>query len=459
MNLLLISRCPPFPLHLGDRLIPYHLVEQLSTRHQVDLIAFYNLPDDLSQVEEYRHLFRSIRLVREPRRSVTSYVWRLVNSRSMFPQRPDHSWSPEMWQAIKGQLDANHYDVAQLFGGVQVYVVPYESYSLFLERLLARQVQPLRRLAVWIQLQVARAYERRMYVVYDGVVVLSDSDADTLNALKPDLPLHVIPNGIDTEYFKPLGKMGYENFEVPLSPALSPHAGKGSQTRLPSPSLPAGRDLGWGKSNNQTTASHSNIEMEHPTLLFVGNYEYAPNVDAALRLVNEIFPLVRESIPHVRLQLVGNAPPDELRALASPEIEVTGRVPDVRPYLERATLVISPLRLGAGIKNKVLEAMAMGKPLVATPLSCEGIALVEGEHVLFGNSANELAMAAIRLINDPELCGTMAGANRQMIESRYTWRHVAEQYEALYGNLIAERQGDQIQRAGHDQPLRKTRIL
>src|SRR5258708_26790865 len=269
LNLLLISRCPPFPLPLGDRLIPYHLVEQLSTRHEVDLIGFDNLHDDLSQVEEYRHLFRSIRLVREPRRSVTSYVWRLINSRSMFPQRSDDSWSPEMWQAIKGQLDANHYDVAQLFGGVQVYeyrelvrhlpnlIVPYESYSLFLERLLARQAQPLRRLAVWLQLRVARAYERRMYVDYDGMVVLSGSDADTLKALKPDLPLHVIPNGIDTEYFKPSPK-------------------------------------------------NSAVDSDRQTLLFVGNYEYAPNVDAALQLAHKIFPVVRRAIPQTRLHFVEN---------------------------------------------------------------------------------------------------------------------------------------------------------
>ena len=315
----------------------------------------------------------------------------------MYPARADQSWSPEMWDAINGQLNDHHYDLVQLFGGVQVYeyrelvrhlpnlIVPYEAYSLFLERLLTQQVQPWQRAAVWLQLQVARAYERRMYVEYDGVVVLSETDAETLKMLQPTLPLHVIPNGIDTEYFKPSG------------------------SATPEPS----------------------------TLLFVGNYEYAPNVDAALHLVHEIFPLVQEAIPQARLCLVGNAPPASLSALANSHIEVTGRVPDVRPYLERATLVISPLRLGAGIKNKILEAMAMTKSIVATPLSCEGIGLVEGAHVLFGTSSAELAAAAIRLVNNSELRVTMGIANRQLIERSYTWQHVAERYEALYAGIIA----------------------
>ena len=124
------------------------------------------------------------------------------------------------------------------------------------------------------------------------------------------------------------------------------------------------------------------VEREPHTLLFVGNYEYAPNQDAARILVERVLPRVRQALPDARLQLVGANPPGWLQALAADHIEVSGRVPDVAPYLARATVFVCPLRMGAGLKNKVLEALAMGIPVVATPLSVDGIAVRDGESAL-----------------------------------------------------------------------------
>jgi glycosyltransferase involved in cell wall biosynthesis len=201
------------------------------------------------------------------------------------------------------------------------------------------------------------------------------------------LPLHVIPNGVDIDYFAP-------------------------------------------------AADSSGDSSDRPTLLFVGNFEYGPNVDAALWLVQDIFPLIQRSIPNARLSLVGNNPPPTMRALASSVLDVTGRVPDVRPYLNAAMLFVSPLRVGAGIKNKVLEAMAMGKPLVATLLSADGIDLEAGTHVLYGSTAEQIADATVQLIRDPDLRRRMASANRQFVAARFTWQRVADDYEALYRRMI-----------------------
>jgi polysaccharide biosynthesis protein PslH len=394
VNLLLISRCPPYPLHLGDRLIVYHLAEQLAARgYTIDLLAFYDRDGDQESVAPYRSFFRHIQLIREPRRSTLAYLARLLCG--MFPQHAGAAWSPDMWQAIQSRLAAEHYDVIQVFGGVQVYeyqalirhipnlIVPYESYSLFLDRAMT-QAPAARQIMLRAQRVMASRFEKAMFANYGRVVVVTEVDAAALRALNPALPLRVIPNGIDLEYFNPAGL------------AVSPH----------------------------------------PTLLFTGNYEYAPNVDAALFLAREIFPRVKQRLPEARLWLVGNAPPPEMRALAGEAIEVTGRVADVRPYLEQATLFICPLRFGAGIKNKVLEAMAMRKPIVATKLSADGIGLIEGEHVLYGDSAEKLGAAALRLLQDGALRQRMAQANRQLIEARFTWSRVADQYEALYRELM-----------------------
>jgi glycosyltransferase involved in cell wall biosynthesis len=428
MRILLISRCPPWPLYLGDRLIVYHLAQELEARgHQVDLLAFYDRPDDPQQVDHYDQYFGSVQLIPEPRRSRLSYLRRLLLSTARWPRRPEDSWSPEMWRAIEAALGneadrqkrvpthpddkvgtpfwasslkpsvedgKRDYDIVHLFGGIQVYeffhalnnhptiITPYESYSLYLRRQL-KNTQPstFNFQLLTFNFQVARRFESFMFRPYRRTVVVSEPDRDELLALNPALPLEVIPNGVDTYTFRP------------------------RPTR------------------------------RIPTLLFVGNYEYAPNVDAALRLATEIFPAVQKSIPNVRLWLVGNAPPPELRALASDSVRVTGRVPDVRPYLARAGVFVSPLRLGAGIKNKVLEALAMGCPVVATPLSVDGISVQHGQEALIANS-NELVEQIVRVLQDESLRQRLAVNGRKLIESRYSWDSVAESYEQLYRAVI-----------------------
>lgn len=465
MRILLISRCPPWPLYLGDRLIVYHLAEELEARgHTLDLLAFTQRPEDPAEQSLYDHRFASVQLFPEPHRGQISYLRRLLLPWTRWPRAAHQSWSPPMWTAIQSALARTPYDAIHLFGGIQVYefagalagrpaiITPYESYALYLRRALdhARlspppyevgrgpgggdtlqtpkrghpslaqpshgQVTPtdsspvlklppsLRMiLASWrfksprigeeptpekrrgpgggdLQLLAARRYESFMFTPYARTVVVSDRDRDELLSLNPALPVEVIPNGVDTRGFRP----------------------------RPTARIPA--------------------------LLFVGNYDYPPNVDAARYLAQDIFPVVRERLPQARLWLVGNAPPPELRALASESIRVTGRVPDVRPYLARAGAFVSPLRLGAGIKNKVLEALAMGCPVIATPLSLDGIAARDGHEVLVAEGP-ALAEAALRLLQDVGLSRQLSLNGRRLIESRYSWDHVAERYLALYAAL------------------------
>ena len=387
-TILLISRCPPYPIHLGDRLIIWHLARELSQRgYTIDLLAFANRPQDHAEIDHYRALFRHITLLDEPRRG---YLKRLLLPGARFPQSADQAWSPEMWRAIETQIAQNHYDAAHLFGGVQVYefrhalgplpavITPYESYSLYLKRSLAGCKGTTCRALTVIQLTIARRYESWMFSPYARTVVVSEADRDELLGINAALKIDVIPNGIDLDTFQ-----------------LQP------------------------------------IEREPAALLFVGNYEYAPNVDAALRLAREILPRVQAQIPRAKLWLVGNAPTSEMQALASEAIQVTGCVPDVRPYLAQATAFVCPLRLGAGIKNKVLEALAMGCPLVATPLSVDGIAVQHEHDALIADDA-AFVDTTIRLLRDANLQRTLSQNGRKLIEAQYSWAHVADLYIQLY---------------------------
>ncbi len=389
MNILLISRCPPYPLHFGDRLIVYHLARELTQRgHVIDLLAFSNRAEDLAERGAYAALFRSVTLVPEPPRPLMDYARRVLKLHPRFASTPEQSWSPEMARLIRERLAQNRCDLAHLFGGVHVYeyapllgdlpalITPYESYALFLRRQLKNADSLRERITSWAMMRLARAFESFMFEPYCASVVVSPPDRDELLGINPALNVQVIPNGIDLDSFP---------------------FGTGDRDPL--------------------------------RLLFTGNFEYAPNVDAAKRLITRILPVVRERIPNASVWIVGNAPPPDLQALASERVIITGRVPDVSAYLRGAAVYVAALRLGAGIKNKVLEALASGIPVVGTPVSMDGIS---GESALIADTDEQIAAAVIRLLEDAALRDRMGAAGRQVIETRYTWSAAAAAYEELY---------------------------
>ncbi len=389
MRILLISRCTPYPLYLGDRLIVYHLARELAARgHKIDLLAFGDPTQDRTPFAEY---FRDITIVPEAPRGVGSYVRRLINPIGRFPAVIEECWSPAMWTAIKRAFDAHAYDLAHLFGGIQVYefaraveplpalITPYESYTLFLSRLAAKDGD----IGTWMRLQIAREFERWMFTPYAKTVVVANRDRDELLRLNPNLPVEVISNGIDLSYFSPQA-----------------------------------------------------VERDPATLLFTGNFDYAPNVDAAIRLAIDILPRVRQVIPNAKVQLVGNKPPPEMCALNSDTVSVPGRVADIRPYLAKASAFVSPLRLGAGIKNKVLEALALGCPVIASALSLDGINARDGHEALVADSDAAVVDTIIRVLNNHALAALLAANGRKLIEDHYSWGEVANRYEALYQEIV-----------------------
>ncbi len=149
-------------------------------------------------------------------------------------------------------------------------------------------------------------------------------------------------------------------------------------------------------------------------MLFVGSFGHPPNIDAAIRLARGIFPGVRARVPEATLEIVGDAPPQAVRRLAGEGIVVTGRVADVRPHLDNAAVVAAPLRLGGGMRVKVLESLAAGKAMVATPRAVAGLGLEPGTHALIAESDGELSDALVSLLGDPELRRRMGRAARSL---------------------------------------------
>ena len=395
MKILFVSRCGPAPLTSGDRVLLHHLARELAARgHRLDLLAFYLEGEEVDWKGEGT-AFSHVEAIRERTRSPIEYALRLAH---MFPDSGRQCWNRAMWEAIERRLTSCRYDLVHFFGGVQVYesrnlvarslptvIVPYDSYSLFLERALAVAKRPVERVQRQVELWMARCYERAMYRGFGRVVAVTENDAACLRGLAPDLPTVVIPNGVDAGFYRPV--------EVGDAP---------------------------------------------PTLTFVGNMAYGPNAAAAITLVTEILPRVEAQAVGVTVTVVGPHPPPALTALKRKNVEITGWVPDIRTHLARSACFVSPLMQGTGIRNKVLEAMAFGLPVAATPLSCEGIQVVEGESVLLGRDADELAAAVIRLLHDAGLRRRIAEGGQRLVRRNHAWPQVADRYEALYNAVRSE---------------------
>lgn len=231
--------------------------------------------------------------------------------------------------------------------------------------------------------------ERSKYPRFPKVVFVSALDATHASAHARSADCTHIPNGVDTEYFTP-------------------------------PDAP-------------------DTQFDGCNLVFTGDLSYAPNSDAADFLVNEILPLIPAELkPH--LFLVGQRPLPHLLTLKSPNVTVTGLVDDLRPYLKNATLYVSPLRFGSGIKNKILEAMSMGLAVVGTPVSFEGIICFDLHDCIRANpTADEFAADIVTALRDRERLLEIGKKARRLVETRYSWESIRKQYGEIYADCASHR--------------------
>src|SRR5207237_5963263 len=171
-------------------------------------------------------------------------------------------------------------------------------------------------------------------------------------------------------------------------------------------------------------------------VLFFGSFVHFPNVDAARRLKAAIFPLVRARHPRSSLYVVGEDPPSGLGAALDGQVVVTGRVPDLGPYIARAAVVAVPIRLGSGMRVKVLEALAAGKPVVASRLAIEGLGVVDGEQLLTAETDDEFAEQISLVLGDDGLRARLGAHARAWAQENLTWQASLDGYDDLYSRLL-----------------------
>jgi len=173
-----------------------------------------------------------------------------------------------------------------------------------------------------------------------------------------------------------------------------------------------------------------------PVVLFIGNYRHPPNLVAVERLVTAIFPEVRRQVPDVQLRLIGPNLPPGLQSLEGQGIEAPGFVSDLRPHMQEASVIVAPMWTGGGMRVKVLEALASGRPLVSTRLAAAGLDVTDGKELLLADTDGAFADAIVTLLRDPALASDLGGAGREWVGRNSAWGTTVAAYESLYGMLI-----------------------
>lgn len=405
-RILWLSHNIPYPPKGGVLQRNYNLIREASKLGRLHLLAVHQtriLPFEYDLDEVHRELGRfceRIEIVELPiDRSAAVWWWTVL--KSLFTRDPfSINWIKfrGLKTRLASMLSSTHYDIVHFdtisldhykraVGDRPSILNHHNIESELILRRSRIERNPLKRLYYRLEGSKLRRYEAAHCGDYELNFTVSDLDRSLLLERVPGCRVEVIPNGVDTDYFR-MTERGEEGCR----------------------------------------------------LIFAGGMGWYPNRDAVLFFIREVWPLLNESLPDVTLTIVGPQPPLELQKLASRDrrVEVTGFVDDVREQFARADICICPMRDGGGTRLKILDALSQGTPLVSTTMGCEGIDVVPGQHVLLADTPDEFVQQIGRLCSDAELFSSLARNGRRFVERRYSWNVIGERLRAAYTNVLEE---------------------
>ena len=397
MRILCLSAWFPYPPDNGARIRLYHLLTALGSAHAVDLLCFFHGREEQVTPEVLPPGVSLIGALPAPtdRRSHPS----LAGLFSPYPRALAEQSVPEMADRLTNALARQPYDLVLAFEiGPGVTTAPYllevQSARRVIEDLEISMIwakeqgarSPSARLRYSLTWQKQRRYTRELLRQVDGCVVPSDVERRLISDMVPDgPPLAVVPNGVDLERYR--GDFGL-------------------------------------------------VEMD--ALVFPGALTYEANFEAMRFFLGEVFPRIRQARPQATLYITGRTDGVDLRRLLLGDgVVLTGYLPDVRPRVARSAVCIAPLTLGGGTRIKILEAMALGTPVVATSKGAEGLEVRPGRDLLIADEPADFADAVVRVLASAELRASLSAAGRRVAE-RYDWRIIGGQLNAFLEQVYHE---------------------
>ena len=395
MKLLFLANRTPYPPFRGDKLKIYHLAKRLAAKgHELTLLTFAQSAEDFAAREKLETIFKEVHLVSLP--AWKSAMNCLAAAWDSKPVQVLYFQDATMRKKLVEVLRANHFDAVHV---QHLRMAPYLAGNKFIPRIL--DLPDAFSLYWQRRKSVDRGFFQRQFEAMEGARVLryepvmkdyelaltcSAEDLEYLQQTHGAANLRLLPNGVDLDTFYP-------------------------------------RDHDY--SHNQT-------------LLFTGNMDYAPNVDAVQYFSEEILPLIRRSYPAVRLVIAGQRPVESVRKLAGEGIEVTGFIEDLAAKYNEASVVVAPLRFGAGTQNKVLEAMAMGIPVVCSNIGFAGLGIAQGEGAFMQVQPDAFAQSVIELLNDEALRRRTGHKGIEVMRQRFGWDAIATRLEDYFSEAISQ---------------------
>jgi sugar transferase (PEP-CTERM/EpsH1 system associated) len=377
MRIFFVCQRVPFPPDRGDKIPTFNEIRHLSARHEVHVFCLGDGPADLDNIPGLRAYAASVTTVpvngsRSRLRALQALAGKGPLSVAAFDEEALHRAIIDKYEQAPPDViivfSGNVAQYAEHFPGVPRIIQFHDLDSLKWAQYASQAAPPWR----WIYRIEARrllAYERRIARRFSHALVCTEGEKRDFERLLPGVAVSLVGNGVDLDYF---------------------HSSNG-------PKIPE-------------------------SLVFTGVMDYLPNVDAVTWFCDEILPVVQAQIPAASLTICGNRPSAAVRRLAKHRaVTVTGWVPDTRPFLDRAEVFVAPLRMARGVQNKVLEALAMALPCVASTLAWRGTTVADGAGVMVADSAGEFAKRIIELLRNRELRSTMAAKARAVAEADYRW--------------------------------------
>lgn len=395
MKILWLNAGLLLPLDKGGKLRTWHLLRHLAARHEITYVSF----SDPSTAPGHRAGMLGVcrHLETVPRSDAGKGTWRFYADAARYlidpaPYAVAKYRSADYAARVRALLQNERFDVVVCDFLPPVVNLPADlpcPAVLFTHNVEAeiwrRHVEtatnPLAALLLRQQWRRMRRFERNALARFDLVLAVSEADGASFRRLYPAAlraPAHVVQTGVDTRYFTP-----------------APEAARPAH------------------------------------LVFTGSMDWLPNEDGMLYFVREILPLIRRGEPRATLSIVGRAPTPAVQRLAGEwGIEVTGRVDDVRPHIAAGSVYVVPLRIGGGTRLKIFEAMAMGRAVVSTTVGAEGLPVLDGTHLVIGDTPPAFANAVVRLLRDPVTRQQLGSAARRLVTEHYDWSTVGRDFEA-----------------------------
>jgi polysaccharide biosynthesis protein PslH len=403
LKILFLSQPFLYPLDTGGKIRTAKLLEQLTKIFDITLISNFDPSQDKLYFDRMTGLCQQYHPVRwNPikKYSPLFYLRLLTRVFSRYPIVVLNDYSKDIEETILRLLNKDRYDLLicdflqpslnfRKVAGFPILLFQHNVESVITRRHYEVAANPFLKLFWWLQWRKMERYEKEMCQRFIGTVTVSETDKSLLEDKFAARNVFCIPTGIDTDYFVPVERR---------------------------------------QANNNS-------------MVFTGSMDWLPNEDAILFFAREILPRIKTQIPQVKLTVVGRNPSRALlkEVKRFPEIELTGWVKDVRPFIARHSLYVIPLRIGGGTRIKVYEAMAMGKAVVSTRIGVEGLPVRNGENVLLSDEPEEFANAVVRLLEDVKARRSIEINARAFVETNFSWEKSAE----VFSNGCVKAIGDE----------------